>query len=156
MQSFCNSLQLTLNRSWPAATHNRHRQGSADACRQRMRQGTDLHASLVHFPPSVVTCWDNPATKTEAAKNETRLNLLSHRSHVTLFLTTEALDIVEALLLLGGWLAPALAFTPRLLCGTWLPLVVTALAIEALCGLPRPCGSSSSSTATFLQDMRTL
>ena len=84
-----------------------------------MRQGTDLHASLLHFPPSVVTCGDNPATKTEAAKNETRLNLLSHRGHVTLFLTTEALDIVEALLLLGGWLAPALAFTPRLLCGTW-------------------------------------
>ena len=80
-----------------------------------MRQGTDLHASLVHFPPSVVTCWDSPAKNTETAKNETHLALLSHRSHMTLLLTVKTFDAVEVLWLFGRWLAPAFAVTPRLL-----------------------------------------
>ena len=80
-----------------------------------MRQGTYLHASLLRFPPSVVTCWGNPATQTEAAKNETHLDLLSHRGHMSLLLTTEAFDIVEAPRLFGGGLAQALAVSPRLL-----------------------------------------
>ena len=80
-----------------------------------MRQGTYLHASLLRFPPSVVTCWGNPATQTKAAKNETHLDLLSHRGHMSLLLTTEAFDIVEAPRLFGGGLAQALAVSPRLL-----------------------------------------